>query len=76
MHLFHNLMNMIKKKNEELACDDGLNLNGMELSLTSDLVPGPPFRSKHSLRSFGGPHSPRCRVASLMHKFLLHYSYM
>ena len=75
MHLFHNLMNMIKK-NEELACDDGLNLNGMELSLTSYLVPGPLFGSKHSLRSFGGPHSPRCRVASLMHNFLLHYSCM
>ena len=65
-----------KKKNEELACDDGLNLNDTELSLTSDLVPGPPSRSKHSLRSFGGPHSPRCRGASLVHNFLLHYSYM
>ena len=42
MHLFHNLMNTIKKKKKELACDDGLNLNGMELSLTSDLVLGPP----------------------------------
>lgn len=32
-----------KKKKKELACDDGLNLNGLELSLTSDLVLGPPL---------------------------------